>query len=136
VELQVADGDDWMEMLRKTVSPVKADRQALRARQELFSRRDKDSVSLAAQPKVPSFIDRLHDVASPANMAGLRKESGMGAGLGAVSDLDDGRGFSNSIDLMRSLFDDARTANTGRHVGAMSATPSVHGFVKVGLLPG
>ncbi|OAQ78749.1 nucleoporin SONB [Purpureocillium lilacinum] len=30
VQLEVADGDDWMEMLRKTVSPVKKDRQLLR----------------------------------------------------------------------------------------------------------
>ncbi|KAK6218166.1 hypothetical protein LQW54_002916 [Pestalotiopsis sp. IQ-011] len=76
-KITVTAGDDWMDMLQKTVSPQKRDRARLRENQEAEHHRFQDSVQRQPSPKKR-----------------------------AVSD---GRGFATSIDLMKSIFDQAKT---------------------------
>jgi len=75
VRVQVADGDDWMEMLQKTVSPQKRDRALLKSLGDLVVARDGEGSPTAAA-----------DARRPVLAA-------------------DGRGFATSIDLMNSLFE-------------------------------
>ncbi|KAK6086680.1 nucleoporin autopeptidase [Seiridium cupressi] len=75
-KVTVAAGDDWMDMLQKTVSPQKRDRARLRENQEADNYRMKDSSQL-----LPSAKKRV---------------------------VPDGRGFATSIDLMKSIFDQAK----------------------------
>ena len=74
-KLQVADGDDWMDMLQKTIGPAKRDRAALKAINE-----------------EESYEDLKASIRQDATQAKPR----------AVSD---GRGFATSIELMNSLFE-------------------------------
>jgi nuclear pore complex protein Nup98-Nup96 len=74
-KVQVAGGNDWMDMLAKTVSPQKRERVLLRDRNESPSYPTEENYSYG--PDQP----RRNRVAS------------------------DGRGFSTGIDLMNSLFD-------------------------------
>ena len=94
----VADGDDWMEMLRKTVSPVKRDRHLLRELNDSPSRQTGLLIDLdnsgrdilrksSIWQKSTAKHDRLNDFAA----------STVGG--------DKGRGFATSIDLMNSLFE-------------------------------
>lgn len=76
-KITVTAGDDWMDMLQKTVSPQKRDRARLRENQEAELYRVQDSAQRQPSPKKR-----------------------------AVSD---GRGFATSIDLMKSIFDQAKT---------------------------
>lgn len=80
LKIQVADGDDWTDMLQKTISHQKRDRAALKAMNEEATYESlKESIR---------ELDR-----SPAKPQ-------------AVSD---GRGFATSIDLMNSLFEKPKT---------------------------
>ncbi|KAG5923204.1 hypothetical protein E4U42_005020 [Claviceps africana] len=98
IALEVADGDDWMEMLRKTVSPVKRDRQLLREMND----------------SPIKFLGGLDDMDENVGH-NLRKSSIWGRSpskgdaasgpAGAREMLTKGRGFATSIDLMNSLFE-------------------------------
>lgn len=75
LRLQVADGDDWMDMLQKTISPQKRDRAALKTINEEETYESlKESVRKEVSPAKPRPVS-------------------------------DGRGFATSIDLMNSLFE-------------------------------
>lgn len=75
LKLQVADGDDWTEMLQKTISPYKRDRAALKTINEEETYESlKESVRHEVSPAKPTTVP-------------------------------DGRGFATSIDLMNSLFE-------------------------------
>lgn len=75
LKLQVADGDDWMDMLQKTISPQKRDRAALKTINEEETYESlKESVRKEASPAKPKAVS-------------------------------DGRGFATSIELMNSLFE-------------------------------
>ncbi|PNY28083.1 Nucleoporin [Tolypocladium capitatum] len=97
VQLEVADGDDWMEMLRKTVSPVKRDRRLLRELNESPSKRTGTAASFGddEDARKPSIWGK-----------GMVKTEGA-SGFAASTQLamDKGRGFATSIDLMNSLFE-------------------------------
>ncbi|KAH9885546.1 nuclear protein 96-domain-containing protein [Xylariomycetidae sp. FL2044] len=79
MKVQVAAGDDWMDMLTKTISPQKRDRALLRSMYEADNYRAAATEETTREP-------------SPAKRR-------------VVSD---GRGFATSIDLMNSLFDKAK----------------------------
>ncbi|KAI9151665.1 Nucleoporin NUP145 [Paramyrothecium foliicola] len=103
VRLEVADGDDWMEMLRKTVSPVKRDRQLLRELNDSPSR------------QTGKLIDFDNDEANENFRSSTWKRSTMKdriEGLATNKQLgrDTSRGFATSIDLMNSLFEKPRPA--------------------------
>jgi nuclear pore complex protein Nup98-Nup96 len=75
-KVTVTAGDDWMDMLQKTISPQKRDRALLKSLHEADIYRTKDN----GQPQ-PLAKKRI---------------------------VSDGRGFATSIDLMKSLFDQAK----------------------------
>ncbi|KAK7419971.1 hypothetical protein QQZ08_010607 [Neonectria magnoliae] len=103
VTLEVADGDDWAEMLRKTVSPVKRDRQLLRELNESpsrqtgllidFDKNESGSLRRSIWKKSTAKNDMFDGFATNTQ-------------LGA----DKGRGFATSIDLMNSLFEKPKPA--------------------------
>ncbi|KIH94179.1 nucleoporin nup189 [Sporothrix brasiliensis 5110] len=104
LKLQVADGDNWMDMLQKTVSPQKRDRAALKALGE------------HGAPEKPSFNESI------ANFDKKAAASTAGRGFGA----NDNRGFATSIDLMNSLFEKAKAPTTQ----APETIAPAKGFVK------
>lgn len=75
-KVTVTAGDDWMDMLQKTISPQKRDRALLKSIHEAEAYRPKDSVQLQLPAK-----KRV---------------------------VSDARGFATSIDLMKSIFDQAK----------------------------
>lgn len=87
VKVQVADGNDWMDMLQKTVSPQKRDRAMLKSL--------RDSVA-------------QHPPDSPTMTTGGRR--------GIPQAPSDGRGFATSIDLMNSLFEKAKAPHPAERV--------------------
>ncbi|RDA93721.1 hypothetical protein CP533_0267 [Ophiocordyceps camponoti-saundersi (nom. inval.)] len=98
VRLEVADGDDWMSMLIKTVSPVKRNRQ-----------------QLLEQNESPSKRQRTGDLINLDGDAGLAATSsifGRSPSKGDRALIAGNRGFSTSIDLMNSLFQKPRYSNT------------------------
>ncbi|KAH7175687.1 nuclear protein 96-domain-containing protein [Dactylonectria macrodidyma] len=107
VTLEVADGDDWTEMLRKTVSPVKRDRQLLRELNESpskqagllidFDNNEGDSLRRSLWKKSTAKNDRLDGFAASTQLG-----------------MDKGRGFATSIDLMNSLFEKPKPAQNLR----------------------
>ncbi|KAM0307753.1 hypothetical protein ACHAPM_000478 [Fusarium culmorum] len=118
MQLEVADGDDWMEMLRKTVSPVKRDRQLLREMNESPSRKtgvlidlDKSGADTMRKSSIwrksTAKQDRLDNLAA------------------STIGMDKGRGFATSIDLMNSLFEKPKPASQN-----MQASMSGKGFPK------
>ena len=118
MRLEVADGDDWMETLRKTVSPVKRDRQLLREMNESFS------------TQTEKLIDFDKDTADENRTSTRRENAGQkmaGFGSGAPMDMDKGRGFATSIDLMNSLFEKPKPA-----LQSFRASVPLNGFPKVG----
>ena len=117
VNVEVADGDDWAEMLRKTVSPAKRDRQMLKEIQESSFRQngplfdfDKEETDMRKSSVWRSTVNK-------------KDASGMGGA-------DKGRGFATSIDLMNSLFEKPKPAP--QNLGASSS--ATKGFPKVGTL--
>lgn len=105
LKLQVADGDNWMEMLQKTVSPQKRDRAALRALGE------------HGAPEKPAWNESI------ANFDKKAATSTATRGFNA----HDNRGFATSIDLMNSLFEKAKAPTTQ----APETIAPAKGFVKV-----
>jgi len=101
MKLEVADGDDWMEMLRKTVSPAKRDRQILK--------------TLNESPRHNGLANPDDEMEKP--RASVWKKSAMGK-LEAQSNshiMEKKRGFATSIDLMNSLFEKPQaTPSKGR----------------------
>ncbi|OAA70541.1 nucleoporin SONB [Cordyceps fumosorosea ARSEF 2679] len=91
VRLEVPDGDDWTEMLRKTVSPMKRDRQELR---ELNESPSKNASGEQDDNLIGSVWGRR-------SMGRPDKNEN----LVANAALDKSRGFATSIDLMNSLFE-------------------------------
>jgi nuclear pore complex protein Nup98-Nup96 len=75
-KVTVTAGDDWMDMLQKTISPQKRDRALLKSIHEADAYRPKDSIQLQSPAK-----KRV---------------------------VSDARGFATSIDLMKSIFDQAK----------------------------
>lgn len=75
LKIQVADGDDWVDMLQKTISPQKRDRVALKTIHE--------------GENYESLKESTRQMGSPAKLRNA----------------PDGRGFATSIELMNSLFD-------------------------------
>ncbi|KAH7319720.1 nuclear protein 96-domain-containing protein [Stachybotrys elegans] len=118
VQLEVADGDDWMEMLRKTVSPVKRDRQLLRELNESPTRRTGTLIDLDKDDGDDNFASSIwkKSLARPD-----KKDNGPGKHLG----MDKGRGFATSIDLMNSLFEKPKPM-----AQSMRASVSSKGFPK------
>ncbi|CAK7220443.1 hypothetical protein SBRCBS47491_004190 [Sporothrix bragantina] len=104
LKLQVADGDNWMEMLQKTVSPQKRDRVALKA---------------LGEHGAPEKTNWNESVANFDKKAGA---STAARGLAA----NDNRGFATSIDLMNSLFEKAKAPATQ----APETIAPAKGFVK------
>ncbi|RDA85723.1 hypothetical protein CP532_5941 [Ophiocordyceps camponoti-leonardi (nom. inval.)] len=97
VRLEVADGDDWMSMLMKTVSPVKRNRQQLREQNESPSKRQRTG----------DLIDLDAD-AGPDAMSSL---FGRSQSKGDQAPTAGNRGFSTSIDLMNSLFQKPKSSS-------------------------
>lgn len=118
-KIEVADGDDWMEMLRKTVSPVKRDRQVLKLRNEspryggnkLVSFDDDEPVNGRASVWKKSTTDRLEAQANSQAAGG-------------------NRGFATSIDLMNSLFEKPQPTP----LKARASTSTAKGFPQVRIL--
>ncbi|CAN8098434.1 unnamed protein product [Discula destructiva] len=75
LKIHVADGDDWMDMLQKTITPAKRDRAALKTINE--------------EETYESLKQSTRQLASPAKS----------------KIVPDGRGFATSIELMNSLFE-------------------------------
>lgn len=121
VRLEVADGDDWAEMLRKTVSPIKRDRQLLRELNESPSRRTGNDTDLANEDDLgKSSVWGRRSVARP-DKTDAFAASTMGQ--------DKSRGFATSIDLMNSLFEKPKPTREN-----LRASQSAKGFPKVGTL--
>lgn len=95
LKVQIADGDDWMNMLQKSVSPHKrTDRAALRALND-------------------------EEMYRQTNEAGRQN----GAGPMRKSTLSEVRGFATSIDLMNSLFEKGKAAP--QHIHGSSYPPGL-----------
>lgn len=75
LKVEVADGDDWMDMLQKTINPPKRDRAALK--------------SILEEQTYETLKESTRKDDSPAKPKAL----------------SDGRGFATSIELMNSLFE-------------------------------
>ncbi|KAM6534898.1 hypothetical protein FALCPG4_004517 [Fusarium falciforme] len=103
VQLEVADGDDWMEMLRKTVSPVKRDRQLLRELNESPSRQTGVLIDL---DKSGDDTLRKSSIWRKSTAKNDRMDNFAASTIG----MDKGRGFATSIDLMNSLFEKPKPA--------------------------
>lgn len=117
VTLEVADGDDWAEMLRKTVSPVKRDRQQLR---ELNESPSKLLIDFGETKTGDGFGKK------PSAWArSVTKPDGFGAK--AVAN-EANRGFATSIDLMNSLFEKPKQPRENPRASIAAAK----GFPKVG----
>ncbi|TWU75965.1 hypothetical protein ED733_006741 [Metarhizium rileyi] len=100
VSLEVADGDDWMEMLRKTVSPVKRDRQLLRGMNMSPSK-------IAQDLGVDDDIEQ--DMRKSSIWRKSISKADKTSGLASTQLIaDKGRGFATSIDLMNSLFENPK----------------------------
>ena len=108
-ELEIAEGDDWMEMLRKSVSPVKRDRQLLR----------EINVDSAQNGQLIDF-DKDNEI----ERGSVWKKS-MNQ---RTNNTEKGQGFATSIDLMNSLFEKPKPARS------MRASVAAKGFPKVGPL--
>lgn len=81
LKIQVADGDDWVDMLQKTISTVKRDRAALKTINEEETYESlKESTRQMASPAKPRIVP-------------------------------DGRGFATSIELMNSLFEKPKASD-------------------------
>src|SRR5690606_29010902 len=93
VQLVVADGDDWTEMLRKTVSPMKRDRQLLKELNEASPSRQNDQ-------RIESDSNEQTDLRKSSVWRKSMTEKKDGFANGAQAGLDKGRGFATSIDLM------------------------------------
>lgn len=121
VNVEVADGDDWAEMLRKTVSPAKRDRQMLKELQET-------SPSRQTGPLI-DLDNEETDLrkSSVWRKSATNKKDAFGANTAGI---DKGRGFATSIDLMNSLFEKPKPASQNLR----ASTSATKGFPQVGTL--
>lgn len=122
VTLEVADGDDWMEMLRKTVSPVKRDRQLLR---EMNDSPSKFAVRLGGGDDNMEQDLRKSSIWGK-SISKTEKTSGF---ANTQMAMDKGRGFATSIDLMNSLFEKPKPTRQN-----LRASVPAKGFPQVGAL--
>lgn len=125
VKLEVADGDDWTEMLRKTVSPMKRDRQLAKELTGSSSKRGSKSVSFDVDEE-PDFRK-----SSIWGRSAARPDRKDGHAAGTQIGMEQGRGFATSIDLMNSLFEKPKPKPLRKE---SNASPSARGFPKVGTL--
>lgn len=96
---EVADGDDWAEMLKKTVSPAKRDRRMLKELNDASPTRQTGLDIFAEQEA--GDVDLRKSSIWKRNTTTQRKDAFAANTVGA----DKGRGFATSIDLMNSLFE-------------------------------
>jgi nuclear pore complex protein Nup98-Nup96 len=123
VTLEVADGDDWMEMLRKTVSPVKRDRQLLREMND-------SPCKLSFMPNDDDDDNSVEDLRKSSIWGkSIAKAERPGGFASAQIASDKGRGFATSIDLMNSLFEKPKPVRQN----VRDSVPA-KGFPKVGTL--
>lgn len=116
VRLEVADGDDWMEMLRKTVSPVKRDRQVLK--------------NVNESPRYRGALVSAEDGGEPSNarLSVWKKSTANKLDAHASTQvLEKNRGFATSIDLMNSLFEKPQPTL----LKARASTSGAKGFPQV-----
>jgi nuclear pore complex protein Nup98-Nup96 len=123
VQLVVADGDDWTEMLRKTVSPMKRDRQLLKELNEASPSRQNGQ-------RIDFDSNEQTDLRKSSVWRKSTTEKKDGFANGAQAGLDKGRGFATSIDLMNSLFERPKAAPQNLRASASAS----RGFPKVGTL--
>lgn len=122
IQLEVADGDDWMEMLKKTVSPVKRDRQLLRELNDSPLRQTSMLIDLGKSEEGNLRKSSVWNKSTT--------KSGRLDGFSASTlEMDKGRGFATSIDLMNSLFEKPKPASQN-----LRASVPSKGFPKVGSL--
>lgn len=121
VTLEVADGDDWMEMLRKTVSPAKRDRQLLR---ELI---DSPLKHIGGGASTIDDDNKLESRKSSIWGRGMAVDRASGLAAGKQLAADKGRGFATSIDLMNSLFEKPKPTRQN-----LRASVTTKGFPQVG----
>ncbi|KAL7820605.1 nuclear protein 96 domain-containing protein [Trichoderma gracile] len=121
VKLEVADGDDWMEMLRKTVSPMKRDRYLLRELAESPYKQGGKTVTFDLGDEADF---RKSSIWGKSLTRSDRKDA---AAMSAQIGMDQGHGFATSIDLMNSLFEKPKPKPARRE---LNASPSAKGFPK------
>lgn len=120
VQLEIADGDDWTEMLRKTVSPLKRDRQLLKELNESPSLQNAQLVD----------VDKNEQTDLRRSWAWRKSTADRKDGFSTNAQMDKGRGFATSIDLMNSLFEKPKQAPQNLR----ASTTATKGFPKVGTL--
>ena len=121
VQLEVADGDDWAVMLRKTVSPGKRDRQFLKQLGDASPSRQIGHAANAGEEG--EYSPRKSSVW---RKSAVEKKDGLAAI--AQPGQDKGRGFATSIDLMHSLFEKPKPAAQSFR----ASTTATKGFPQVG----
>ncbi|KAL6875197.1 nuclear protein 96 domain-containing protein [Trichoderma novae-zelandiae] len=121
VKLEVADGDDWMEMLRKTVSPMKRDRYLLKELAGSPLKQGGKTVTFDLDDEVDF---RKSSIWGRSLARSDRKD---GPATNAQIGMDQGHGFATSIDLMNSLFEKPKPKPARRE---FDASPSANGFPK------
>ncbi|PHH80607.1 hypothetical protein CDD82_1649 [Ophiocordyceps australis] len=116
LQLEVADGDDWGQMLYKTVSPAKRDQHLSRDIQESPSKMRQTLLEIDDQ-------DGNGDGASPWRKS-FAKLEGLGGYLPDTQlGVNKASGFSTSIELMNSLFDKSKTQQNLRASQAPKGFP-------------
>ncbi|UKZ87016.1 uncharacterized protein TrAFT101_002833 [Trichoderma asperellum] len=121
VKLEVADGDDWTEMLRKTVSPMKRDRQLAKELTGSSAKRGGKTVTFD--------LDEESDLRKSSiwGRSAARPDRKDGHTVGTHIGMEQGRGFATSIDLMNSLFEKPKPKPMRKE---SNASPSAKGFPK------
>ncbi|KAL7951641.1 nuclear protein 96 domain-containing protein [Trichoderma barbatum] len=122
VKLEVADGDDWMEMLRKTVSPMKRDRHLLKEMAGSSGKQGGKTVTFDLDDDEPDFRK-----SSIWGRSMARPDRKNGPAANAQVGMDQGRGFATSIDLMNSLFEKPKPKPARQQ---FNASQSAKGFPK------
>ncbi|KAL6890746.1 nuclear protein 96 domain-containing protein [Trichoderma evansii] len=122
VKLEVADGDDWTEMLRKTVSPMKRDRQLAKELTGSSAKRGGKTVTFD--------VDEESDFRKSSiwGRSAARPDRKDGQAAGTQIGMEQGRGFATSIDLMNSLFEKPKPKPMRK---GSNASPSANGFPKL-----
>jgi nuclear pore complex protein Nup98-Nup96 len=125
---EVADGDDWAEMLKKTVSPAKRDRRLLKELNDASPTRQTGYDVFAEQETGEADL-RKSSIWKP-NSTTQKKDSFATNTLGT----DKGRGFATSIDLMNSLFERPKPKPKAAALTLRASTSTTKGFPQVGTL--
>ena len=125
---EVADGDDWAEMLKKTVSPAKRDRRMLKELNDASPTRQTGLDIFAEQEA--GDVDLRKSSIWKRNTTTQRKDAFAANTVGA----DKGRGFATSIDLMNSLFERPQPKPKTAASNLRSSVSATKGFPQVGTL--